>query len=375
MVRSRFARENAEPSNWLACSSSTADMSSILLQLRLCTCCHSAGIESLQSEGKARKYSFLIRISHSHLSHAAFTMAWPNNAKAAICLTFDNMGEAADLNRNLWPSDKAIGSHYSVIEMLPKFLAIVRKYSIPITYFVESWNLGVYPDAIKSIADEGHEVAWHAWQHEAWNTECKDPEAERENFERSFGALKAYISPGGKGDGSRVEKYRGFRPPGGVIHGERTLKMCREYGLGYISPAAHEGALVPIDGGKDSMVVLPFRWSTVDAYYYMDAFSKLREMKAELPSLAQPPSVLVEWYTRQIDEAIEKGGFLSLLFHPFLTNLEERLQAMETVIQHLVKRRDEGKVWLARCRDVEEWVRQNPKVLGEDPTWDNSSWR
>ena len=335
-----------------------------------------AGEDSL-SKGKRRIVgnNLLIYIPLTSHLHAVSIMAWPNDAKAAICLTFDNMGEAADLNRKLWPANKPIGSHYSVTEMLPKFLAIVRKYSVPITYFVESWNLSVYPDAVRSIADDGHEVAWHAWQHEAWNTECKDPEAEKENFERSFGALKTYISSGGKGDGSKVEKYRGFRPPGGVIHGERTLKMCRDYGLGYISPAAHEGALVPIDGGGDSMVVLPFRWSTVDAYYYMDAFSKLRKLKGELPSPAQSPTVLVDWYIRQIDEAIEKGGFLSLLFHPFLTYLDERQQAMEIVIQHLVKRRDEGKVWLARCRDVEEWVRKNPKILGEDPTWDNSSWR
>lgn len=302
-------------------------------------------------------------------------MAWPNGAKAAVMLTFDNMGEAADLNRKLWPADAPIGFHYSVTEMLPKFLAMVRKHSIPITYFCESWNLGVYPDAVKSIAEEGHEVAWHAWQHEAWNTECRDPEAEKKNFEKSFNALKEYIGPGGKGEGSKVRQYRGFRPPGGVIHGERTMRVCRDYGLGYISPAAHEGALVPIDNGKDSMVVLPFRWSTVDAYYYMEAFSKLREMKKELPSPAQSPSVLVDWFTRQVDEAIDKGGFLSLLFHPFLNNDEDRLHAMETVLQHLVKRRDEGKIWLAKARDIEEWVREHPGILGEDPQWDNSSWR
>ena len=302
-------------------------------------------------------------------------MAWPNGAKACISLTFDNMGEAADLNRNLWPADAPIGSHYSVTEMLPNFLALARKYSIPITYFCESWNLGVYPEAVKSIADEGHEVAWHAWQHEAWNSECKDPEDEKENFRKSFGALEEYLGPDGKGNGSKVQNYRGFRPPGGIIHGERTMKMCREHGLGYVSPAAHEGAVVPIDSGKDSMVILPFRWSTVDAYFYMDVMSKLRDMKQELPSAAQPPSVVVEWFLRQIDETVEKGSFLSLLFHPFLNNEQERMQAMEDVLQHLVKRRDEGKIWIGRMRDVEEWVREHPDVLGEDPQWDNGSWR
>ncbi len=134
---------------------------------------------------------------------------WPNDASAAITVTFDNMGEAADINRGLWPDDQPIGSHYSVVRMLPKFLALAKRYDIHVTYFAESWNLGVYPDAIKSIAEAGHEVAWHAWQHEAWSKECKDEQDERGNFERSFEAMVGFLS---KEENGKVEMYRGFRP-------------------------------------------------------------------------------------------------------------------------------------------------------------------
>lgn len=267
--------------------------------------------------------------------------------------------------------------------VLPKFLALASKYNISVTYFCESWNLGIYPDAVKSIADAGHEVAWHAWQHEAWGKECKDAEVERGNFEQSFAAMRDFVGEEGKGKGMAM--YSGFRPPGGTIHGDRTLRMCREFGLGYISPAAESGATVPLpaaDNGRktserrrdDSIIVLPFRWRTVDAYYYMDAFSKLREMKGELPSGAQPPSVLVEAFKQQIDTAIEEGGFVSFLFHPFLTDSEERLDAMEEVMTYLKAKRDAGEIWLAPCRDVEAEVRKNPTLLGTDPGWDDSSW-
>ena len=305
-------------------------------------------------------------------------MAWPSGAKAAITLTFDNMGEAADLNRNVWPSSQPIGSHHSVTRVLPKFLSLTKQYDIPITYFCESWNLGVYPDAVKSISDAGHEVAWHAYQHEAWGKECAAEADERDNFERSWEAMKGFISDEGKGRG--MSMYQGFRPPGGTIHGDRTLRMCREHGLGYISPAAERGALVPLKARNesekdDSIVVLPFRWRTVDAYYYMSSFNKLREVKGELPSEVQPTSVLVESFKAQIDEAIEQGGFVSFLFHPFLTDSEERLAAMEEVLQYLAKKRQEGDIWVARARDVEGYVREHPDVLGNDPEFDETSWR
>ena len=292
------------------------------------------------------------------------------------------MGEAADINRNLWPSASPIGTHYSVTTVLPKFLALAAKYSLRITYFAEAWNLGVYPDAIKSIAEEGHEVAWHAWQHENWAAECAAAVTERNNFERSFGnedGMEGFIAPEGKGAGSKVLGYRGFRPPGGLVHGHRTLRLCREFGLGYISPAAEEAALVELGGEDketgDSIVVLPFRWRGVDAYYYMESFAKLRKLKGELPESVQSPAVLVESFVRMIDETIAKGGFLALLFHPFLNDTEERLQAMETVLRHLAQRRDEGSVWLARCKDVEGWVREHSDAVGSDPQWDTSSWR
>lgn len=151
---------------------------------------------------------------------------WPNGARAAIALTIDNMGEAADLDRNLWPQSDPIGSHYSVKEVLPKFLAVLAKYDICATYFVEAWNFGVYPDAIEQIAKD-HEVAWHAWRHEAWS-KLRDEDAERANFARSFGeeGLAGFRGAKSTSKGA-VDMYKGFRPPGGIIHGDRTLEICR----------------------------------------------------------------------------------------------------------------------------------------------------
>ena len=301
---------------------------------------------------------------------------WPNGARAAVALTFDNMGEAADLNRKLWPESEPIGSHYSVITALPQMLSLLARYGISITYFVEAWNLKIYGDVIlDQVAAAGHELGWHAWQHEAWN-KLADEKEERENFEKSFGndGIGGFIAPGAKG-ARRLERYRGFRPPGGLIHGMRTLDLCKEYGLRYLSPAADEAAVVQLQETQDSMVILPFKWATVDAYFYMETFAGLRQIKGEYSIEPQPPEILVDRFKKEVDSAIERGGYVSLLFHPFLTDRPERLNAMENVLKYIAEKRDQGIIWLQRNRDIDEWVRKNPGMLGEDPQWDLSSWR
>lgn len=121
-------------------------------------------------------------------------------------------------------------------------------------------------------------------------------------------------------------------------------------------------------------MVLPFRWTTVDAYYYMETFSGLRKMKGESEE-TQSERSLTERMIEQIDAVISSGGYLSILFHPFLNASSERLQALEAVITYLAEKREEGSIWLARCNDVQAWVREHPGVVGSDPGWDHSSWR
>jgi len=300
-------------------------------------------------------------------------LKWSNGARAAIAFTMDNMGEAADLDRGLWPESEPIGSHHSVKSVIPQILPILRKHNVRATYFVESWNLSVYPDAVANIAKEGHEIAWHAWRHEAWGK--LDEAAERNSFERSFGSegwegFKA--SHGANSTG--LDRYHGFRPPGGVIHGDRTLRLCEQYGLSYISPAGEEAAVVKLDGSKENVVVLPFKWSTVDALYYMEAFGGLRKLKS-LPEEVQTTETLSKEYMREIDQAIKNGGYVSLLFHPFLTDRPERMQALEDVIDYLVQKRDSGEIWLARCQDIADWIASHPSRFGDDPGLDSSSWR
>lgn len=148
----------------------------------------------------------------------------------------------------------------------------------------------------------------------------------------------------------------------------------REYGLKYISPAGHTAAIVPVQSIQDSIVILPFRWETVDAFYYMETFSKLRLIKGQ-PEEPQSEQSLTEQMVAQIDDTIVRGGYLSVLFHPFLNYSPDRLQAFEVVVAYLAQKRNKGTIWLARCQDVQAWLMEHPAAVGSELDLDGTQWR
>jgi peptidoglycan/xylan/chitin deacetylase (PgdA/CDA1 family) len=236
-------------------------------------------------------------------------------AGPTVSLTFDNLGEVADLERGQWPADAPLGRHASVTRTLPRILSLLASVDLRATFFVEGLNAELYPDALREIDAAGHEVALHGWQHERWAD--LDPAAERESLERGVSALDAL--------GLRPV---GFRPPGGELT-EASLGLLREYGFEYCSPVGTEVEM------RDGLVVLPFRWELIDAFHYLPHFASLRGTDEVLP-----PSRL----RAALESALDGDGFVALLFHPFLLEDEERFALLRWAVERVRSS--------APCRDV-----------------------
>ena len=211
-----------------------------------------------------------------------------HRAGATVALTFDNLGEVTALERGEWPADAPVGEHWSVTRALPRILDALAEADVQATFFVEGLNAELYPDTLRELAAAGHEVGLHGWRHEPWAK--LDPALERELLERGVEAFDAL--------GLRPVS---FRPPGGDLT-PASPALLRELGFRYVSPAGDE----VIEG---ELTVLPFRWELVDAWYY-------------LPKFAGPPSV--DALRGAVRRALAAGGYVPLLFHPFLTDSEAR---------------------------------------------------
>lgn len=181
----------------------------------------------------------------------------PAGRRAAVSVTFDNLGEAADLERGLWPHDVRLGYHFSVMRTLTRILRVLDDVGIRATFFVEGINAELYPEALLDIVRSGHKLGYHGWRHEHWPT--LDPSEEARGLERGVQLMDDL--------GLRP---RGFRPPGGRLTPSSTRLLAR-YGFTHCSPAGR-GV-----GFAGSLVTVPFEWRLTDAYHYLPRFGRLRK--------------------------------------------------------------------------------------------------
>lgn len=275
---------------------------------------------------------------------------WRDGRRAALSLTFDNLGEAAELELGLEAGDQPPEGHYSVTTALPIVLEELERADLKATFFVEGLNAERYPEALTRIAAAGHEVAYHAWRHEDWSG--LDSGQERENIERGLGALRAIgLAP------------LGFRPPGGLLN-DGTPALLAGAGLLYCSPA---GAGAGIDG----IVVLPFAWPAVDAYHVLPTFASLRRHISGSEEAGGPEEVRSSLLAA-IEDAIEKGGYVSLVLHTWMIELER--DALRDVLARVNQGVARAELWAARCDEVAHWVETHASDFAEAPQLDRTSW-
>lgn len=276
---------------------------------------------------------------------------WPDGARAAVSLTFDNLGEAAEIELGLRGAEEPRGGHWSVTSALPVVLEELAGAGLPATFFVEGVNAEIYPDALAQIAAAGHEVGYHAWCHEDWGGLSAAQEAD--NLDRGLAALR--------GIGLEVA---GFRPPGGLI-GPATAELLAARGVRHCSPAGSEPGL---DGG---VAVLPFAWPAVDVFHVLPQFAALRAHVSGSEEAGGPDAVR-DALLAAVDQTVADGGHAVLVLHTWMA--EGVRDALHDVLARCAAGAASGELWVARCDAVAGRLAAHPRDFATGPLLDRTSW-
>jgi peptidoglycan/xylan/chitin deacetylase (PgdA/CDA1 family) len=236
---------------------------------------------------------------------------------ATLCLTFDNMGSAFKVGSGELsgpgPDDEGPLGY-------PEALAILDDLGLKATFFIEGWNALHNPEAVMSLATKGHEVAVHAWTHDA------------------IGSLSEVDV--GRVISDSTAAFRnlgftnlGFRAPGGK-RGPFLEKALRKHGYCYDSSVDHGVGAIEEEAQRDTPMfesglipVLPWRWRNIDFYQY--------EMH---PDGGRSPRDVTEHFTRQLEDLAQNGGIATFIFHPSVSCVDPvRKEAFRQILQHAAR--------------------------------------
>jgi peptidoglycan/xylan/chitin deacetylase (PgdA/CDA1 family) len=269
---------------------------------------------------------------------------------AWLSLTFDNLGEAAELEAGTFVGEP--GQHFTAVAVVPEILAMLAERELPATFFVEGINVDFYPDLMEDIAARGHEVGYHAWRHEHWGTLMASEQSEN----LAYGML-CFETLG--------LEIAGMRPPGGSL-GAGGYDLPSEAGLRYCSPAG-AGA-----GEEQGVAILPFQWRHVDAACTLPGLETIRE---QIAGSADPvdPQTFVAFLGAELDELSRHGGYLSIVLHPAMVDWLGR-DNLTALLNRVTTARERDGVWIAPCVEVAERVLADPERFHGRTVLDATGW-
>ena len=148
-------------------------------------------------------------------------MNWPEGKKCAAFITVNLSAEffwlSLDKKAADMPKTLSLGQ-YGMSHGLPRLLDLFDEFQIKATFFTPGKTAETYPEAIREIAERGHEIACHGYEYENFSLLSYE-----EQKVRIGKAVKAIEKACGK-------KPEGFRAPIGDLM-LQTLNMAREEGM------------------------------------------------------------------------------------------------------------------------------------------------
>jgi len=259
--------------------------------------------------------------------------SWPQGARVAVCLTFDDDTEAPLLRDGTTSVTTLSASDFGAESGTPRILAMLDRYQIPATFFVTGVDAMLHPEMVAAIMKSGrHEIGVHGWIHEF------PPRLAEGEEERLLDRAIEYLT---KATGKRP---LGYRAPSWAFSGV-TLDLVRKKGFLYDSSlqALDEPYEVRSRGENTGLVELAIDWTLTETPYLGQS--------GHMPS----PELLYQLYKGEFDGAYKEGTTFILTLHPYLSGHRAPMAQLDAFVAYM---KSKPGVWFATCTDVTRYIKQ-----------------
>jgi len=259
--------------------------------------------------------------------------SWPNGARVAVALSFDDDTEAPLLRDGNTSPTTLSASDFGAQTGTGRILAMLDKYQIPASFFVTGVDALLHPEMLAAIQKSGrHEIAVHGWIHE-FPPRLTDGEEER--------LLDKAIDYLTKATGKRPVGYRApswaFSPV--------TLDLIRKKGFLYDSSlqAMDEPYEIVSRGQPTGLIELAIDWTLTETPYL--------GQNGHMPS----PEQLYKLYRDEFDGAYAEHTMFVLTLHPYLSGHRAPMKHLEDFVAYM---KSKPGVWFATCQQIAEYVKK-----------------
>jgi peptidoglycan/xylan/chitin deacetylase (PgdA/CDA1 family) len=273
--------------------------------------------------------------------------------KVSVCLTFDFDALSVWLGTLNATSPSAISRGEFGVVATERLLKLLRTWGIRATWFIPGHTADTYPDLVRRIADDGHEIGHHGYCHE--NPISLSLDEEKSILDKGAETLRRITG----------QTPTGYRSPAWDLS-PHSLNLLLERGFIYDSSLMGNdfspyycriGDKLDKDGpylfGKEiDLVEMPVTWGLDDfpAFEWIAGFNE---------GLAAPSQVYERWVGDfdYLCDFLEEGVYC-LTMHPQVIGRGHRLLMLSRLVEHMKER---AEVSFSTMKEVaDNWRNRNP---------------
>ncbi|GGJ37627.1 polysaccharide deacetylase family protein [Paenarthrobacter histidinolovorans] len=247
---------------------------------------------------------------------------WPGDYRAAASFTFDVDAESCTIAHD--PSSTrrmSLMSHqsYGPRIAVPRLLQILQRQDIKATFFIPGFTAESYPDVVRRIADDGHEIAHHGYLHEPM--QGIDAATEASYLDRGLEALESVAGV----------RPVGYRAPWWELNWQSPALLA-DRGFLYDSSLLDGDApyrMAVAEGDPRDIVEIPVDWALDDweQYGFYPGVTG--------SGVIESPAKALEMWTLEAQAHHSQGSCFVLTNHPFISGRPSRAVALEQLIERV----------------------------------------